>query len=210
MRRTSFGALILIPLLAACAGQGAGSGSDLARASATPVASLASMPAATGTPSAAPTLSAEAIPSADLGPFSCDLPIEDDGSAAVANIVDVRVGTHDGYDRVVFEFEQGTPDLTLDSATPPFTADASGQPIDVSGDSFLSLTMRGGTKQTDDGTSSYDGPTEFDPDFSTLINLVEGGDFERQSTWYLGLAAESCVRLIVLDGPPRIAIDIEH
>ena len=210
MRRTSLGALILIPLLAACAGQGAGTGSDPARASATPVASLASMPAATGNPSAAPTSSADAVPSADLGPFSCDVPVEDDGSAAVANIVDVRVGTHAGYDRVVFEFEQGTPDLTLDSASPPFTADGSGLPIDVSGDSFLSLTMRGGSKQTDAGTASYDGPTEFDHDFTTLVNLVEGGDFERQSTWYLGLAAESCVRLIVLDGPPRIAIDIEH
>ena len=62
-------------------------------------------------------------------------------------------------------------------------------PLDVSGSSFLRLTMRGGTKQTEDGTSSYDGPTDFDPGFPALVDLVEGGDFEAQSTWYLGLSA---------------------
>jgi len=206
MRRASLLALIVVPLLAACAGQGAGSGSDPASATATPAASLASVPAATHTPGP----SVDAVPSDDLGDFTCDLPLEDGGSVGVANIVDVRVGAHDGYDRVVFEFERGTPDLTLDRATPPFTGDASGLPIEVNGDSFLSLTMRGGSKQTDEGTSSYNGPTSFDPGFDTLEALVEGGDFERQSTWYLGLTAEACARLTILDGPPRIVIDIEH
>lgn len=206
MRRASLFALIVAPLLAACAGQGAGSGSDPASATATPAASLASVPAATHTP----TPSVDAVPSDDLGAFTCDMPVNNGGSVGVANIVDVRVGAHDGYDRVVFEFEQGTPDLTLAQATPPFTGDASGLPIEVNGDSFLSLTMRGGSKQTDEGTSSYNGPTSFDPGFDSLDALVEGGDFERQSTWYLGLTAESCARLIILDGPPRIVIDIEH
>lgn len=160
--------------------------------------------------SAAPSATADAVPSDELGAFSCDLPIVEDGTVAVANIVDVRVGTHDGYDRVAFEFEQGTPELTLGRATPPFTQDASGAPIDVEGDSFLVLTMRGGTKQTDAGTSSYDGPLDFDPGQPTLVDLVEGGDFERQSTWYLGLTSEACARVIVLDGPPRVVIDVEH
>ena len=72
--------------------------------------------------------------------------------------------------------------------------------------------MRGGTKQTDDGTSSYDGPTEFDPGFPTLVDLIEGGDFEAQSTWYFGLNSEACVRVMALtdDGAPRLVIDVEH
>jgi hypothetical protein len=152
----------------------------------------------------------EPVPSDDLEAFTCDLPIVEDGTAAVANIVDVRVGTHDGYDRVVFEFEQGTPELTLDRAEPPFTQDGSGLPIDVDGSSFLGLVMRGGTKQTDAGTSSYDGSTDIAPGFATLAHLIEGGDFERQSTWYLGLTGEACVRVLLLDGPPRLVIDIEH
>jgi len=152
----------------------------------------------------------EPIPSDELGAFSCDLPIVENATVALANITDVRVGTHDGYDRVVFEFEQGTPELTLDRATPPFTQDASGLPLDVDGSSLLRLTMRGGSKQTDEGTSSYDGPTDLDPDLPVLVDLIEGGDFERQSTWYLGLTSEACVRILLLDDPARVVIDVEH
>ncbi|MGH2445377.1 MAG: AMIN-like domain-containing (lipo)protein, partial [Candidatus Limnocylindria bacterium] len=108
------------------------------------------------------------------------------------------------------EFEQGTPELTLARATPPFSEDASGLPLDVEGDSFLALTMRGGSRQTDAGTSSYDGPTDFDPAFPMLVDLVEGGDFERQSTWYLGLTDEACARVTLLDDPPRVVIDVER
>ena len=156
--------------------------------------------------------SVEPIPSEDLGPITCDLPIHVDATTVRANITDVRVGTHADYDRVVFEFTDGLPEASLERAEPPFTQDASGAPIDVEGSSFLRLVMRGGTKQTEEGTSSYDGPLDFDPDFATLIDLIEGGDFEAQSTWYLGLTTEACVRVITLtdDGPPRLAIDVEH
>ena len=171
-------------------------------------------PSATAAGSEAPTTSeppdsAAAIPSEDLGAFTCDLPLVEDPTVAIANIVDVRAAAHEGYDRVVFEFAQGTPELTLDGATPPFTHDASGEPIAVDGESFLRLTMRGGTKQTDEGTSSYDGPTDLDPALPVLVDLVEGGDFERQSTWYLGLASEACVRVTLLDEPSRLVIDVE-
>ena len=195
------GALVL---LAGCAGADP-SASQTSSTAATP-----STPASAAPASAEPVPTAEPVASDDLEAFTCDLPIVEDGTVGVANIVDVRVGTHDGYDRVVFEFEQGTPELTLDRAEPPFSEDASGLPMEVDGDAFLGLRMRGGSKQTDAGTSSYDGPTDFSPGFPTLVHLIEGGDFERQSTWYLGLAGESCVRVLLLDAPPRLVIDVEH
>jgi hypothetical protein len=154
----------------------------------------------------------EPVPSDELGPFTCDLPIHEDATVARANITDVRTGTHDGYDRVVFEFADGLPEASLERAEPPFTQDASGEPIDVQGESFLRLILRGGTKQTLEGTSSYDGPTEFETGYPGLVHLIEGGDFEAQSTWYFGLAAESCVRVLTLtdDGTARLVIDIEQ
>ena len=54
-------------------------------------------------------------------------------TVARANITDVRIGTHDGYDRVVFEFAGGLPEVSLERAEPPFTHDASGEPIDGRG-----------------------------------------------------------------------------
>jgi len=191
-----FGLFLAIALLAGCAEPT----TSASPSSDTP----ASVPA-----SSAP--SVEPVPSEELGEFSCELPTVEGATTPRANITDVRVGTHANYDRVVFEFEQGLPEITLDRASPPFTQDASGLPIEVEGTSFLRLTMRGGTKQTEEGTSSYDGPTDFDPGFATLVDLIEGGDFEAQSTWYLGLGAEACVRVILLtdDGAPRLVIDVE-
>jgi hypothetical protein len=208
----SIPAILLLALIGLAGCQATGTSPSAAQsADADDSASAAASGSASSSPSAAASAAtSEPIPSDSLGEFTCDLPIVEDASVAIANITDVRVGSHDGYDRVVFEFAQGTPEMTLDRDAPPFTHDPSGLPIDVRGESFLRMTMRGGSKQTDDNTSSYDGPVDFDPGLPALVDLIEGGDFERQSTWYFGLARESCVRVILLENPSRIAIDIEH
>lgn len=191
----------IAPALAAALVLGACSGSP-----ATPPPSGSATPGA----SEAPMPTAEPIPSDTLGELACELPVVTNATAPRANITDLRMATHEGYDRVVFEFAQGLPEITIDRATPPFSHDASGMPIQVDGASFLRLTMRGGTKQTEDGTSSYDGPTDVSPGFAGLVHLVEGGDFEAQSTWYFGLTHEACIRVLQLtdDGAPRLVIDI--
>jgi hypothetical protein len=214
MRRPVAPALVIATaLLAGCVDAGTPPSSVAPVVSNSPSVS-ASVPASlSASTTATLTPSVEPIPSADLGSFSCDLPIVEDATVPLANITDVRIGSHPDSDRVVFEFTDGLPEITLDRATPPFSHDATGMPIEVDGSSFLRLTMRGGTKQTVDGTSSYDGPTDFDPAFATLIDLVEGGDFEAQSTWYLGLSDEGCVRVMQLvgeGGSPRLVIDVEH
>lgn len=184
----------------------------------TPEAAESSVPAsASAGPSTAPSAATsrettEPVPSENLEPVTCDLPIHVDATTARANIVDVRVGTHVGYDRLVFEFTDGLPEMTLDRVEPPFRADGSGMPIVVEGESFLRVIMRNGTKQMEDGSSSYDGPTDFTPGFPTLVHAIEGGDFEAQSTWYLGLSSDACLRVLALtgDGAPRLVIDVEH
>jgi hypothetical protein len=180
--------------------------------SASPSASAsADVPSGSEEPAGTPVTSIDPAPTDELEPFSCELPVvEASTEPPPVNIVDVRVGTHDDYDRVVFEFDSGIPEFTVDQAEPPFTEDGSGFPIDVEGESFMVLVMRGGTKQTDTGESSYDGPTDFDPGLDRLVDLVEGGDFEAQSTWYFGLTADACTRVFTLSEPDRLVIDIEH
>ena len=188
---------VAVALLAACSAPSAS-----AEASGSP---------GTDATDAPPAATAEPVPSEDLADFSCDLPFVEQATVPrTVNITDVRIGSHDGYDRVVFEFTDGTPEIALERATPPFVQDGSGQPMDVEGESFLRLIMRGGTKQMEDGSSSYAGSRDFDPGFPALVDLVEGGDFEAQSTWYLGLSAESCVRVSLLEDAPRLVIDIQH
>lgn len=199
--RRTYAILVPILLAALCSGclvSGVATSATPDAQSATPVAATA---AATPPESSAST---------EEGAFACDLPLVESGTVAVANLVDVRIGEHGGYDRVVFEFDQGTPAVTLDRAMPPFTQDGSGLPIQVDGQAFLGVAMMGGTKQTDAGTSSYTGPTDFDPSGAGVVDLVEAGDFERQSTWYIGLRDEACVRIDILEAPPRIVIDVAH
>jgi hypothetical protein len=198
--------IVLMGLIAAACTSPSASATGAASSPPQPSASAAASAAATPAPSLEP------VPSEELGPFTCDLPLHTDATVARANITDVRTGSHEGFDRIVFEFHDGLPEASLERAQPPFTQDASGEPIEVQGESFLRLILRGGTKQTDEGTSSYEGPTEFETNYPALVHLIEGGDFEAQSTWYFGLAAESCVRILTLadDGSARLVIDIEH
>ena len=79
-------------LLAGCMGDNA---SPSVSSTIAPTAPTASSP-----PAASASASAEPIPSDDLGAFSCDLPVVEDATVALANITDVRVGTHADHDRV--------------------------------------------------------------------------------------------------------------
>ena len=159
---------------------------------------------------AAASAEASAAPSEDLGAFACDFPVNGVATVDRAQITDVRVGTHDGYDRVVFQFDAGIPEFTLEEATPPLLQDPSGRELDVDGTAFLKLVMHGGTVVNPDGVKTYKGPLDFKRDFPKLAELISGGDFEAVSSWYIGLTDTSCVRVLTLNDPSRLVIDLEQ
>jgi hypothetical protein len=213
LRAAAASALLISLLATACSGGAGASSAPSTSGGASPSAggSLpptpdATPPASSEMPTTAPTLQ----PTPDIGPFSCTFPVEGSGTAARGHLADVRVGTHDGYDRIVFEFTDAIPPYSIDVATPPFSQDPSGLPMTVDGSYFWQVVLNGGTKMLPDGTSSYDGATDFTPGYPKLAELVESGDFEAVSTWYIGMSGESCVRVLTLDGPPRLVVDIEH
>jgi hypothetical protein len=124
---------------------------------------------------------------------------------SVSQITDVRVGRHPGYDRIVFEFAAGRPQLTIAVARPPFVGDASGKTIHVAGDAFLSLKLFDAK-----GSPTYTGPGAFSPGYPNLVALVNAGDYEGYVTWIAGLRDINsiCYSVSTLTGPTRIVIDI--
>lgn len=204
----------------------------------TPSPTLSPSPTTTGAPTdgataspspatASPTPTETPAPTedetADLPPFECDaLPVEGDGDVDLANIADVRVGEHEGYDRVVFEFqgylgpdddegEAGVPQYRLRAAEPPLRDTPRGAEMDVAGSAFAHLTLIGGTRLTGDFEETYTGPLEFAVDGAAIAEVVEAGDFEATADWYVGLEADQpCLRVFDLEEPPRLVIDIEH
>lgn len=209
-------ALVISVILAGC-GASSPSPSALATASSLPSTSEATpaQPTPTATAAASATSAATAVPSADeptgsLPPFACVPSVTISKTTDRAQITDVRVGTHDGYDRVTFEFAGGIPQTVIAGVLPPFFADPSGLPLDVTGTAFLKVVMNGGTKVTPSGGVTYAGSTNFGPAYDRLLQLREGGDFEAVSTWYLGLDGGTCYRVMTLAGPSRLVIDVEH
>ena len=209
--RPAFGALGLIATLAlaACTPGGASPGSSgsssSARDSAAAEPSISASQRASAEPSATSSEPTESLP-----PFACTPSASVASTTERAQITDVMVGTHDGYDRVVFEFGAGIPDAMIEGVLPPFYADPSGLELAVAGTAFLKVTMHGATKVLPEGGVTYSGPTNFEPGFDRLMQLIEGGDFEAVSTWYLGLDGAGCYRVLTLADPDRLVIDIAH
>jgi hypothetical protein len=199
LHRTAFLGLILATVLAACA---AGNVDPSATASASPSSAATTQPS--------PSATASSSPDDGLGPFACDLPLTASATTPRAQITGVRVGEHEGYDRVVFEFDRGIPQYRIARAEPPLREDASGRPLDVAGSSFVSIVLTDASRALPDGALTYHGPLDFMPRFDALIELTEGGDFEAVSTWYAGLGAESCVRVTTLEDPSRLVIDVQR
>jgi hypothetical protein len=207
VRPAVIGLLGLSLLLGACAGGGE-----------VPTASATAQPTSPGPGTADPTMSVPSMPPDKEGPndlagFDCtdNLRFQRAGSdvAAAVNLADVRIGAHEGFDRIVFETNRASA-YDIQRALPPFFQDGSGRELNVAGDSFFRITLTGTTKQLGDGTSSYTGPTSFTPaGMSSVTSLVEGGDFESVSTWYVGVhGLGACMRVTTLDGPSRLVIDI--
>jgi hypothetical protein len=200
-------ALITVVALAGCRGGGL-SPSSAAPSGSTPGSVEPSVPASE---SSGPSVSAApSEPTESLPAFACVPSVTIASTTDRAQITDVRFGTHDGYDRVVFEFDSGLPDAVIEGVLPPFYADPSGQEITVAGSAFLKVTMHGASRVSPDGVATYTGSTDFAPGFERLVQLVEGGDFEAVSTWYLGLDGGGCFRVLTLTDPSRLVIDIEH
>jgi len=209
--RSTIGAFTLVTViaLAGCAGANASPSGTGASAAAAASASLEPTATARLAPSSAPSAAASE-PTASLPPFACTPSVTIAATTDRAQITDVRVGTHDGYDRVVFEFAAGLPDALIEAVLPPLYADPSDQTIDVAGTAFLKVTMHGASTITPDGGVTYGGSTDFKPGFDQLAELIEGGDFEAVSTWYLGLNGGGCIRVLTLTNPSRLVIDIQH
>jgi len=189
-------------LVAAC-----GTASPLANASKSPAAS----PSASASATAAPIATASPVATN----AACDTSASGKGTVGQATITDVRVASHSDYDRIVFEFggrggPAGVPSYEIKTAARPIMRDPSGLPLVIAGDPVFGIILRGGTKQSLEGTSTYGGATDFKTGYPMLRELAEGGDFEAIATWYAGLSKAGCVHASVLADPARLVIDLSH
>ena len=208
---------VLAALVAGCGSDGAQEAGPVPGAptasESVPAETVETTPTTTEATPTEPTDTTEPIP-----PQSC--PRQTGGEEGVhMNLVDVRVGAHNGYDRVVFEFDEpdpnpagngGIPYYQIKTAKPPFTQDPSDLPVEVEGEAFARIIFQGASGYDFDGNATYDGPRRLTPGFGTLTDVVESGDFEATLTWILGLSRTTCWEVQELSNPTRLVIDFHH
>ena len=151
------------------------------------------------------------IPSAP--PFACGEPIGRPGTVPLAQISGLSVVNDAGVGRITFTFfpndnAAAVPEVRIRPATPPFTKDPSGLPLEVAGTAFLEIVLHGGTALDENYQPTYEGPVDFAPGGSPIVEMKRAGDFESVSSWVLGLDGRSCVRILPFDGTSRLVIEL--
>ena len=202
----------LASMVAACGGTpGSAQVSTSPPAISSPSASIASPgtePAATPTAAPTPTASPSPTPTASPQPtaaFACTkLPYVRAGGTLSVRMTDVRVGSHPGFDRIVYEFASGKrPSVRVTSVAPPFKLDPSDKPVTVDGTAFIQIKLTNVAVET-----VPDAANDIKPGYPTLVELRQIAGYEGDATWIAGLNGPACVRISILTAPSRVVLDV--
>jgi hypothetical protein len=219
MRRATAALLgaVTIPLLLGACGTSSDDTSDAGTASASATQQPATQSPTADSPTSDPTpQSSPATPatSPTEDPTDGDPPFPDDTATQFAEssgewdlvLTDVRVGEHEGFDRIVLEFTgTGVPGWSVgwvDRAR----LDGSGEAVDLDGEATLDVYASGTTWPVD---GYYDGPQRLEPDGGEVDDVYVGGTFEGYTQVLAGIdSPPSPVRVFALPDPPRLVVDV--
>ncbi len=151
-----------------------------------------------------------ALADADVGQVSVPPPGSFDDPA---RLVGVRVGHHDGYDRVVFELEGDLPGYDVAYLEGPLYEDGSGDVVETAGTDVLSVRMTpaSGVVLSPDGVEEiYKGERRIEGDGDPVLEVVSAGDFEAQITWGIVVDRQRPFQVSRLESPNRLVVDVAN
>ena len=161
-------------------------------------------------PSESPSASAESpspAPAPDGPPFpeSTDPQTAEPTGEWDLQLVDVRVGEHDGFDRVVLELSgTATPGWGV-AWSDEAVAEGSGDVVPLEGDHVLTISASG-TAMPDAG--SFEVPARLGP-AGSVAEVQVNGWFEGYTQVFAGVEGdERPFRVFTLTDPPRLVVDI--
>ena len=147
---------------------------------------------------------------APAGDYSTQAAEATPGDGSYLGIKDVRIGSHDDFDRIVFEFTgEGVPGYWVRYEDMP-TQQGSGRPITVAGAHKLAIDVRGTGYPFDFDMDDYpSGPVRPD-DTDAIAEVVGAGTFEGSSQYVVGIDGERRpFKVFQVNNPTRLIIDIQ-
>lgn len=149
----------------------------------------------------------------DVPPVGDDASSEDrlqepTGQVALT-LTDVRIGRHDGFDRVVLEVAgEGQVGWFITSGTEAYHQ-GSGEPVDVAGEAVLTVALRGMVMPP--GEDAFGAERVGPPaDAGAVAEVLVGNVFEGQHEVFIGTTQSVEFRVARLDAPQRLVIDVIH
>ncbi|WP_415296447.1 hypothetical protein [Cellulosimicrobium sp. SJTW-1] len=143
-------------------------------------------------------------------PANTEPDTQDPSADAALTVTDVRVGHHDGFDRVVFELGgTGTPGWRVEYVDQP-TDDGKGDVVAVDGDAYLQVMISGSGYPMDTGVEEYAGPNPvWAGDDGEVEEVLLRGVFEGYTQAFVGVDDERRpFRVFSLEDPTRVVVDV--
>ncbi|HEY0500715.1 MAG TPA: hypothetical protein VGD48_33560 [Kutzneria sp.] len=119
-------------------------------------------------------------------------------------LTDIKVQANATFDRVELDFD--TLPVYSWQPTDELTADPSGKPYSLPGNTYISLVA-----QNSSSVPTYPGSRKFTtPTLSNVRAVGITGDFERVLSFGIGLDHTATIHVSTLTGPNRLVIDVDH
>lgn len=151
-----------------------------------------------------------ASPLGDPGDWTAGVVKRAAGRGNVATLTALRFAKHDGFDRVVFEFDgNGLPARHVEYVDRPVRRCGSGDPTELAGDAWLSVSFEPASAHSESGVGTL-AFRETRAELPVLRELEVTCDFEAQVTVVFGVSRPNRYRLLELTAPPRFVVDVRH
>lgn len=127
-------------------------------------------------------------------------------------VTDVRFGSHEDFDRVVFDLTPGAhAGWHVEYVDSPVRSQGSGFPVPLEGDGQLSITLQGIAMPLDAGGASYDGPARPALGRTGVVeDLFVDNLYEGHFVTFVGTRSPEPFRVFWLEDPQRVVVDIAH
>ena len=142
-------------------------------------------------------------------PATADPDTAEPSTGSMVGVTEIRLGRHDGFDRVVFEVGgEGTPGWDVryvDAAM----SQGSGADVPVDGEAVLQVTLTGTGYPGDTGVEEWGGPDPLRAGGTEVVTeVVWDGTYEGTSVAFVGTTARTPFRVYLLEAPARVVLEV--